>query len=138
LDSRCWTNDRNDTALNAIAFIRLQGRMLCESNIGGISLPTVGSRKFLVPVWQLHDIVPITSTVAPEEPATTRRPTIWTAAAARRCCRGDGTQLRGEWNWMVPRLVAGGICGLQTRVDKSRDYGETTRVSTTFPSSCCS
>jgi hypothetical protein len=103
LDSRCWTNDRNDTALNAIAFIRLQGRMLCESNVG-VDLITNGrlfplfhptriisqgnwGRKFLVPVWQLHDIVPITSRVAPEEPATTRRPTIWTAAAARRLQR---------------------------------------------------
>jgi hypothetical protein len=82
----------NDTALNAIAFTRLQGRMLCESNVWGdlitndrlffsfhptriISQGNWG-RKFLVPVWQLHDIVPITSRVAPEEPATTRRPTI--------------------------------------------------------------
>lgn len=39
-------------------------------------------------------------------------------------CRGDGTQLRGEWNRWSHVWSQGGICGLQTRVDKSRDYWE--------------
>lgn len=117
---------------------------------GGISLPTVDFFLFIPPASSVKEIGGENFLCPSGSYMTSCQLQVQSPQRSRRrhdgqqfelqqrpdACRGDGTQLRDEWNWMVPRLVAGGICGLQTRVDKSRDYGETTRVSTTF--SCCS
>lgn len=84
LDSRCRPNDRKEMATTRHStpshLLDCKAECCVNQMLGGISLPTVDfflfsshphhqsrklGRKFLVPVWQLHDIVPITSTVAP-------------------------------------------------------------------------
>ncbi len=145
-DSRCWTIARATKRHRSQMHIPhlLDCKAVCYVNqMLGISLPAVDfslffflllpprhhqsrklGRKFLLPVWHLHDIVPITSRAAQGAGDDTAANNL-----NRKCSNGPARrrdQLGANGTTDVSHACRRGICGLQTRVDKSRDYGDNT------------